>query len=165
MCFILTIGYGIIEVTYFLGVSMSNHDDYESLSESLSRVAKTAYKKLKYLGHQTSEQATDKTLKANNILGHSEGVASDDNDTLLSSPTSSSLVEDTLDTLGNIIIVIGVIAGIFLISFALIDELLFLAIWGIAGILSSFISGYILKGLSKIISLLSALQNTNSDEQ
>ena len=111
------------------------------------------------------EQATDKTLESNNTLGHLEGLASDDNDTLLSSPTSSSSVEDTLDILGNIVIILGVMGGTFLILFAIFEELLFLATWGIACILSSFISGYILKGLSKIISLLSSLQNTNSDDQ
>ena len=126
---------------------------------------KNFFNKLKYLGQQMPEQATDKTLESNNTLGHLEGLASDDNDTLLSSPTSSSSVEDTLDILGNIVIIIGVIGGTFLILFAILEELLFLAIWGIACILSSFISGYILKGLSKIISLLSSLQNTNSDEQ
>ena len=35
---------------------MSNHDDYESLSESLSRVAKTSYKKLKYLDYNIEDK-------------------------------------------------------------------------------------------------------------
>ena len=118
------------------------------------------------------EQATEKTINNNRekyftaeVLEQLEGLASDDNDTLLSSPPSSSSVEDTLDILGNIVIIIGVIGGTFLILFAILEKPLFLAIWGIACILSSFISGYILKGLSKIISLLSSLQNTNSDDQ
>ena len=123
---------------------------------------KNFFYKLKYLGQQVPEQATDETLELNNTLCHLEGLASDDNETLLSPPTS---VEDTLDVLGNIIIIIGVIGGTFLILFAILEKLLFLAIWGIACILSSFISGYILKGLSKIITLLSSLQNTNSDDQ
>jgi hypothetical protein len=128
--------------------------------------------KLKYLGQQMPEQATEKTINNNRekyftaeVLEQLEGLASDDNDTLLSSPPSSSSVEDTLDILGNIVIIIGVIGGTFLILFAILEKPLFLAIWGIACILSSFISGYILKGLSKIISLLSSLQNTNSDDQ
>ena len=77
----------------------------------------------------------------------------------------STSIEDTLYTLGNIVSVLGVIAGSLLIVFALSEELTFLAIWGFAGILSSLISGYVLKGLSKIISLLSSLQSTNSEEQ
>ena len=101
----------------------------------------------------------------NNILGFLEGGTSDDNDNFSSLSTSSSSVEDTLDILGNIVIILGVMGGTFLILFAIFEELLFLATWGIACILSSFISGYILKGLSKIISLLSSLQNTNSDDQ
>ena len=128
--------------------------------------------KLKYLGQQMPEQATEKTINNNpekyftaEVLEQLEGLASDDNDTLLSPPTSSTSVEDTLDILGSIVIIIGIIGGTFLILFAILEKLLFLAIWGIACILSSFISGYILKGLSKIISLLSSLQNTNSDDQ
>ena len=133
---------------------------------------KNFFNKLKYLGQQMPEQATDKTINNNpekyftaEVLEQLEGLASDDNDTLLSPPTSSTSVEDTLDILGSIVIIIGIIGGTFLILFAILEKLLFLAIWGIACILSSFISGYILKGLSKIISLLSSLQNTNSDDQ
>tara|TARA_B110000003_G_C16541033_1_gene492770 strand:+ start:249 stop:668 length:420 start_codon:yes stop_codon:yes gene_type:complete len=77
----------------------------------------------------------------------------------------STSIEDTLYTLGNIVSVLGVIAGSLLIVFAISEELTFLAIWGFAGILSSLISGYVLKGLSKIISLLSSLQSPNSEEQ
>ena len=77
----------------------------------------------------------------------------------------STSIEDTLHTLGNIVSVLGVITGFLLIVFAISEELTFLAIWGFAGILSSLISGYVLKGLSKIISLLSSLQSTNSEEQ
>ena len=77
----------------------------------------------------------------------------------------STSIEDTLYTLGNIVSVLGVIAGSLLIVFTISEQLTFLAIWGSAGILSSLISGYVLKGLSKIISLLSSLQSTNSEEQ
>lgn len=121
--------------------------------------------KLKYLGQEMPQQTTDKTLESNITLNPIEEFASDSNETLLSSPTSSSSVEDTLNILGNIIIIIGIIGGIFLILFAILEELLFLAFWGTACILSSLISGYILKGLSKIISLLSSLQNRNSNDQ
>jgi len=77
----------------------------------------------------------------------------------------STSIEDTLYTLGNIVSVLGVIAGSLLIVFAISEELTFIAIWGFAGILSALISGYVLKGLSKIISLLSSLQSTNREEQ
>ncbi|MDC0547096.1 hypothetical protein OAO59_03505 [Gammaproteobacteria bacterium] len=96
----------------------------------------------------------------NNILGILEGVVSPE---LTVTAPSSSSVEDTLELLGNVVIVIGIIAGILCVFLALLEEQLYVAMWGIAVILSSFISGYILKGLSKIIALLSSLQDTNSD--
>ena len=88
---------------------MSNHDDYESLSESLSRVAKTSYKKLKYLGHQIAEQATDKTSEANN------------SEVLLEVSLSHSLsnrfekVIGILYTVNNVCILIGTIFMIFIV--------------------------------------------------
>mgnify|MGYP001428963177 CR=1 FL=1 len=72
------------------------------------------------------------------------------------SPKASTSVEDNLDTLGSIVIVLGSVSGSILVLFGMIDQQFFVVIWGFAGILSSLISGYILKGLSKIISLLSA---------
>ena len=75
----------------------------------------------------------------------------------------STSVEDTLDTLGNIVIILGGISGLILVLYGMIESVFFIAIWGFAGILSALISGYILKGLSKIISLLS-IQNRNSEE-
>ena len=80
-----------------------------------------------------------------------------------SAPKVSTSVEDNLDTLGSIVIVLGSVFGSILILFGMMESF-FIAIWGFAGILSALISGYILKGLSKIISLLSSLQNTNSKE-
>jgi hypothetical protein len=88
---------------------MSNHDDYESLSESLSRVAKTSYKKLKYLGYQMPEQATDKTSEANN------------SEVLLEVSLSHSLsnrfekVIGILYTVNNVCILIGTIFMIFIV--------------------------------------------------
>ena len=88
---------------------MSNHDDYESLSESLSRVAKTSYNKLKYLGHQIAEQATDKTSEANN------------SEVLLEVSLSHSLsnrfekVIGILYTVNNVCILIGTIFMIFIV--------------------------------------------------
>ena len=86
-------------------------------------------------------------------------------DNINKTSTSSTSIEDTLYTLGNIVSVLGIVAGLSLIIFAISKELIFIAVWGFAAILSSLISGYVLKGLSKIISLLSSLQNTNSKEQ
>ena len=80
-------------------------------------------------------------------------------------PNKSSSVEDTLNNLGNIVIVLGIISGLILTSYGVIENDLFIAIWGLAGILSALISGYVLKGLSRIISLLLSLQNTNSKDQ
>ena len=81
-----------------------------------------------------------------------------------SAPKASTSVEDNLDTLGSIVIVLGSFFGSILILFGIMESF-FIAIWGFAGILAALISGYILKGLSKIISLLSSLQNTNSKDQ
>ena len=77
---------------------------------------------------------------------------------------ASTSVEDSLDTLGNIVIILGGFSGLILVLYGMVESF-FIAICGIAGILSALISGYILKGLSKIILLLSSLQNTNSIEQ
>jgi len=85
-------------------------------------------------------------------------------DNINKTSTSSTSIEDTLYTLGNIVSVLGIVAGLSLIIFAISKELIFIAVWGFAGILSALISGYVLKGLSKIISLLS-IQNRNNEEQ
>ena len=102
----------------------------------------------------------------NNPESDSESIVIGSTDSIYSeksySETSSS-VEDSLDTLGNIVIILGGISGLILVLYGMIESVLFIAIWGFAGILSALISGYILKGLSKIISLLS-IQNRNSEE-
>ena len=104
----------------------------------------------------------------NNQESDSESIVIGSTDSIYSeksySETSSS-VEDSLDTLGNIVIILGGISGLILVLYGMIESVFFIAIWGFAGILSALISGYVLKGLSKIISLLSSLQNTNSKEQ
>ena len=92
---------------------------------------KNFFNKLKYLGQQMPEQATDKTINNKRekyftaeVLEQLEGLASDDNDTLLSSPPSSSSVEDTLDLLGNIVIIIGVIGGLIVVmSIVMLDKM------------------------------------------
>ena len=76
---------------------------------------------------------------------------------------ASTSIEDNLDILGNVVIVLGTFSCSILILVAMIEEQFFIVIWGFAGILSSLISGYILKGLSKIIILLSSSQVSNND--
>ena len=100
----------------------------------------------------------------NNPESDSESNVNDSPDVIYSESVSesSNSVEDSLDTLGNIVIVLGVFSGLMLIFYAMLESIFFIAIWGLAGILSALISGYVLKGLSRIISLLSSLQNTNS---
>ena len=103
----------------------------------------------------------------NNPESDSESNVNDSPDVIYSESVSesSNSVEGSLDTLGNIVIVLGVFSGLMLIFYAMLESIFFFAIWGLAGILSALISGYVLKGLSRIISLLSSLQNTNSKEQ
>ena len=122
-------------------------------------------KKLEELNIKRQKRLSEEDWQLrNNILGFLEGVELDDNHTLQISSSSSSSVEDTLNILGNIVITIGTIAGFIIIFYGLLEELLLMVIWGIAGILSALISGYILKGLSKVISLLSSLKNSNNEE-
>ena len=102
----------------------------------------------------------------NNPESDSESIVIGSTDSIYSeksySETSSS-VEDSLDTLGNIVIILGGVSSLILVLYGMIESIFFIAIWGFVGILSALISGYILKGLSKIISLLS-IQNRNSEE-
>ena len=87
----------------------------------------------------------------------------DDNDSNRTTPKESTSIEENLDILGNVVIGLGAFSCSILILVAMIEEQFFFVIWGFAGILSSLISGYILKGLSKIIILLSASQVSNND--
>ena len=87
----------------------------------------------------------------------------DDNDSNRSTPKESNSIEDNLDFLGNVVIGLGAFSCSILILVAMIEEQFFFVIWGFVGILSSLISGYILKGLSKIIILLTASQVSNND--
>ena len=128
--------------------------------------------KLKELNKNSWLNKEEKDLKEqitfvlNNPESDSESIVIGSADTISSersfSETSTS-VEDSLDTLGNIVIILGGISGLILVLYGMTESVLFIAIWGFAGILSALISGYILKGLSKIISLLS-IQNRNSEE-
>ena len=87
----------------------------------------------------------------------------DDNDSNRTTPKESTSIEENLDILGNVVIGLGAFSCSILIFVAMMEEQFFIAIWGFAGILSSLISGYILKGLSKIIILLSSSQVSNND--
>ena len=87
----------------------------------------------------------------------------DDNDSNRTTPKESTSIEENLDILGNVVIGLGAFSCSILIFVAMMEEQFFIVIWGFAGILSSLISGYILKGLSKIIILLSASQVSNND--
>lgn len=135
---------------------MINNENYKDYNEPdlLQKLEELDIKRMDGLSEEEYELR-------NNILGILEGVVP--SELTVTAPSSSS-VEDTLELLGNVVIVIGIIAGILCVFLALLEEQLYVAMWGIAVILSSFISGYILKGLSKIISLLSSLQDTNSDD-
>jgi ABC-type Co2+ transport system permease subunit len=135
---------------------MINNENYKDYNEPdlLQKLEELDIKRMDGLSEEEYELR-------NNILGILEGVVP--SELTVTAPSSSS-VEDTLELLGNVVIVIGIIAGILCVFLALLEEQLYVAMWGIAVILSSFISGYILKGLSKIIALLSSLQDTNSDD-
>ena len=66
-------------------------------------------------------------------------------------------VEGPLNTLGNIVIALGWIAGVLSLLMSFIEsEGWFYFFLGLSIILSSYISGYLLKGISNIISLLSS---------
>ena len=72
-------------------------------------------------------------------------------------------IEDILDLLGNVVIGLGLSFSLILALIGVVDKELFLFVYSLFGSLSSLISGYILKGLSKIIILLSASQVSNND--
>ena len=171
MCFILTIGYGIIEAHNWLEKIMIKGWTNVNLREKLKGDLEYKLKELNknsWLNKEEKDLKEQITFVLNNPESDSESIVIGSADTISSersfSETSTS-VEDSLDTLGNIVIVIGGVSGLILVLYGMIESIFFIAIWGFAGILSALISGYILKGLSKIISLLSSLQNTNSKEQ
>ena len=71
--------------------------------------------------------------------------------------TSKILVEESLNALGSVVITVGIGASIGVIVFGVVNEvvLIFYIAGGFVGILFSLVSGYILKGIAKIITLLS----------
>ena len=67
-------------------------------------------------------------------------------------------VEGPLNTLGNILIALGWIAGILSIIMSFIEsESWFYFLLSLSCILSGYLSGYLFKGISNIISLLSSM--------
>ena len=67
-------------------------------------------------------------------------------------------VEGPLNTLGNILIAIGWVAGILCIYMSFIEsDGWFYFILSLSAVLSGYLSGYLFKGISNIISLLSSM--------
>ena len=67
-------------------------------------------------------------------------------------------VEDPLNTLGNILIALGWVAGILCIIMSFIDsESWFYFLLSLSAVFSGYLSGYLFKGISNIISLLSSM--------
>ena len=72
-------------------------------------------------------------------------------------------VEGPLNTLGNILIALGWIAGILSIIMSFIEsESWFYFLLSLSCILSGYLSGYLFKGISNIISLLSSSNFDNN---
>ena len=77
-------------------------------------------------------------------------------------------VEEPLNILGNILIALGWIAGILSMIMSFIEsERFFYFILSCSCILSGYLSGYLFKGISNIISLLSSsnLESNKSDSR
>jgi hypothetical protein len=121
-------------------------------------INKTNYKDFSHSDLMTklrklSETREDEELR-NKIYIHLQILNQNENQDNNVTQTSAS-VENTLDVLGTIIIILGVIGGAIFAGVGLSEESIFSISFGIVGILSSLVSGYILKGIAKIITLLS----------
>ena len=77
-----------------------------------------------------------------------------DNNKKIVNKTSAN-VESILDILGNIIVITGIIAGLILIFYGISEDIIFIIAYGAALFFSTLVSGYLLKGVAKIITLLS----------
>ena len=77
---------------------------------------------------------------------------------------TSTSVENALDFLGNVILIIGVIFGFMLIVYGFTEDALFYFSYGVALLFSSLVSGYLLKGVAKIITLLSQNAPSSSNQ-
>ena len=121
-------------------------------------INKTNYKDFSHSDLMTklrklSETREDEELR-NKIYIHLQNLNQNENQDNKLTQTSTS-VENTLDVLGTIIIILGVIGGVIFVGVGLSEENIFSISFGITGILSSLVSGYLLKGIAKIITLLS----------
>ena len=78
---------------------------------------------------------------------------------------TSTSVENALDFLGNTILIIGIILGFILIFYGIAQDFIFSFSYGAALLFSSLVSGYLLKGVAKIITLLSqSLQASSTNK-
>ena len=77
---------------------------------------------------------------------------------------TSTSVENALDFLGNVILILGVIFGFFVIVYGMTEGVIFYFSYGIALLFSSLVSGYLLKGDAKIITLLSQNVPSSSNQ-
>jgi len=78
---------------------------------------------------------------------------------------TSTSVENALDFLGNVILILGVIFGFFVIVYGMTEGVIFYFSYGIALLFSSLVSGYLLKGVAKIITLLSQNVPSSSNQK
>ena len=129
-------------------------------------INKTNYKDFSHSDLMTklrklSETREDEELR-NKIYIHLQNLNQNENQDNKLTQTSTS-VENTLDVLGTIIIILGVIGGVIFVGVGLSEENIFSISFGITGILSSLVSGYLLKGIAKIITLLSQNVTTSSN--
>ena len=75
-------------------------------------------------------------------------------------------VEGPLNTLGNILIALGWVTGILSITMSFIEsEGYFYFLLSLSAVLSGYLSGYLFKGISNIISLLSSMSITPKRKQ
>lgn len=77
---------------------------------------------------------------------------------------TSTNVENALDFLGNVILILGVIFGFFVIVYGMTEGVIFYFSYGVALLFSSLVSGYLLKGVAKIITLLSQNVPSSSNQ-
>lgn len=77
---------------------------------------------------------------------------------------TSTNVENALDFLGTFILIIGVIFGLIIIVYGITEGVLFSFSYGVGLLFSSLVSGYLLKGVAKIITLLSPNTPSSSNQ-
>ena len=134
---------------YWIMINKTNYKDF-SHSDLMTKLRKL------------SETREDEELR-NKIYIHIQNLNQNENQVNKLTQTSTS-VENTLDVLGTIIIILGVIGGVIFVGVGLSEENVFSISFGITGILSSLVSGYLLKGIAKIITLLSQNVPSSSNQ-